>query len=157
MGVNEFIQIGNIIKSMRILSNYSQKEMASMLGIPPTTYSGYENGHREPPKEIIDKIANIFCLDSSGLIILGTLVNKAVQDTLNNISKEAKAREIVDNFISMNNLLNELNLDLGLDFLRLFMTEFFKKNYHNEKDSKELNKAIENELVKRKIKSLEDI
>ena len=56
MGVNDIVNIGNIIKTIRILFNYSQKEMAEKLGIAPSTYSGYETNYREPSKEIINKI-----------------------------------------------------------------------------------------------------
>ena len=61
MGVNEFIQIGNRIKEARLNAEpkISQKEMAEKLKIPVTTYSSYENNHREPNADIIQKITEI--------------------------------------------------------------------------------------------------
>lgn len=57
MGVNEILNVGNRIKQCRIKAGYTQKEMADRLGIPKSTYSNYENGHREPKKEILEKLA----------------------------------------------------------------------------------------------------
>lgn len=61
MGVNDFIKVGSRIKEARLNHNpkISQKEMARLLDIPVPTYSGYENNHREPNKETIEKIADI--------------------------------------------------------------------------------------------------
>lgn len=61
MGVNDFIQIGSRIKEERLKAEpkISQKEMAELLHIPVTTYSSYENNHREPNSDIIKKITEI--------------------------------------------------------------------------------------------------
>lgn len=59
MGINEYIKIGSRIKQLRIEKGISQKDMASMIGIPVSTYSNYENDYREPKAEIIDKIASV--------------------------------------------------------------------------------------------------
>ena len=63
MGINEFIQIGNQIKKMRVEKGYSQKEMSKITGIPYSTYSNYENNNREPNAEQLKKIAK--ALDAS--------------------------------------------------------------------------------------------
>ena len=58
MGLNEIIQIGNVIRELRVRKGYSQKEMSELTGIPYSTYSNYENNNREPSKEQLQKIAN---------------------------------------------------------------------------------------------------
>lgn len=70
MGVNEYIQIGSRIKEERLRTTprISQKEMASLLGIPVSTYSGYENNSREPSLPIITKVAEILNIPITNLI-----------------------------------------------------------------------------------------
>lgn len=58
MGLNEFIQIGEKLKQARIAAGYKQKDFAKLLNLPISTLANYENGHREPNKEIIEKIAS---------------------------------------------------------------------------------------------------
>lgn len=60
MGINDFVNIGSKIKKERIEKGLKQKEVAQQLGIPISTYANYENNHREPPKEIIQLLANLF-------------------------------------------------------------------------------------------------
>lgn len=48
------------IKNLRLLFNFTQKELADKLNIRQNTYSQYENGRREPSIEILIKLAEIF-------------------------------------------------------------------------------------------------
>lgn len=57
MGVNDFIKIGDKIKQLRQEKKISQKDMSKILGLNASTYSNYENNHREPGSDIIVKIA----------------------------------------------------------------------------------------------------
>ena len=59
MGVNEIIKVGNNIKSLRKKRGLTQKHMASLLNIPSSTYSNYENNNREPSKDILFKVAKV--------------------------------------------------------------------------------------------------
>lgn len=68
MGVNEYIQIGERIKSLRKIRGIKQKDMADMLHLKNSTYSNYENGHREPPFEIILESARILKVAASDLM-----------------------------------------------------------------------------------------
>lgn len=68
MGVNYFINIGNKIKQARTNYGMKQKELAAHLDIPISTLANYENGHREPSKEIIENIAHILNIEVSDLI-----------------------------------------------------------------------------------------
>lgn len=51
--------IGKILKKIRLDSNFSQKQLASLLKVDQTTLSGWERGYREPTFENIQKIANL--------------------------------------------------------------------------------------------------
>ena len=44
------------LKEARIKSNYTQDQLAEILGIGKSTLSGYENGNREPTISTIAKI-----------------------------------------------------------------------------------------------------
>ncbi|WP_405726654.1 helix-turn-helix domain-containing protein [Anaerotignum sp.] len=70
MGVNDFIQVGSRIKEARLnhKPKISQKEMARLLEIPVPTYSGYENNHREPNRDTIEKIAEILGVSVESLM-----------------------------------------------------------------------------------------
>ena len=48
------------LKKLRKDRNLTQVRLASLLGIPQSTYSGYEAGSREPDIEMLDKLANYF-------------------------------------------------------------------------------------------------
>lgn len=68
MGVNDYIQIGSRIKEARIAAKLQQKEVAKILKIPVSTYSGYENNHREPNTETLGRIAEALGVSVDWLI-----------------------------------------------------------------------------------------
>jgi len=45
---------------LRLAHGLTQQELAKHLGISPVTISGYENGHREPTIEMLERIADYF-------------------------------------------------------------------------------------------------
>jgi transcriptional regulator with XRE-family HTH domain len=51
---------GKRLNQLRDKLGLTQKELSSRLGIPRTTYSGYENGSREPDHQTMEKFANYF-------------------------------------------------------------------------------------------------
>ncbi|BAK94159.1 helix-turn-helix domain-containing protein [Tetragenococcus halophilus] len=46
------------LKTLRKKSGYTQEELAEKLGMPKTTYSSYEQGHRTPSVETCKVIAD---------------------------------------------------------------------------------------------------
>ena len=56
------------LKALRIKHRMLQKDMAKKLGITASAYGFYEQGKREPPIEIINKIANIFDVSTDYLL-----------------------------------------------------------------------------------------
>jgi transcriptional regulator with XRE-family HTH domain len=68
MGVNEYIQIGSKIKAIRTERGLKQRQVATDLNIPYSTYSNYENNNREPSLYIITQIAKYFDVTIDELI-----------------------------------------------------------------------------------------
>ncbi|MBI5978346.1 helix-turn-helix transcriptional regulator [Clostridium perfringens] len=60
MGINDFIKIGNSLKEIRKNHSLTQEEMAKALNIPRSTYANYESNKREPSKELLEKISEVF-------------------------------------------------------------------------------------------------
>lgn len=58
------------LKKIRIQRGFSQKQMAELLGIAPSTYSLYESGKREPDVSKIHSIAKILHV-SGDLLLFG--------------------------------------------------------------------------------------
>lgn len=68
MGVNELIKIGSRIKQVRNQLGLTQQMVADSVGVKLSTYSNYENDNREPPAEVIEKIASCFGISPFQLI-----------------------------------------------------------------------------------------
>ena len=58
------------LKTARLNLNYTQQQVADLMGITKSTYCGYETGKRKPDVEKIKLLANI--LQTSGDILLET-------------------------------------------------------------------------------------
>lgn len=69
MGLDDLVKIGMRIRVERQKRDLKQKDLAEKLGIPVTTLSGYENGHREPPQEIITAVLKLFDMNIYDLIL----------------------------------------------------------------------------------------
>lgn len=59
------------LKELRIENNYTQQQMAEMLGVRQQSYARYENNAGEPNLETVVKLCAIF--DVSGDYLLGIL------------------------------------------------------------------------------------
>lgn len=69
-----------ILKKLREELNYTQAQVAQMLGVQRPTYSRYENNERQPDNETLKKLADIF--DVSVDYLLGrTKERKATEST----------------------------------------------------------------------------
>lgn len=58
----------NRIKELREESNLTMRDAAKLVGIPYTTYVGYEKGEREPNSEMLIRIASAFKVSVDYLI-----------------------------------------------------------------------------------------
>lgn len=73
MGVNEILKVGNNIKTLRKEKGLTQKDMASLLNIPCSTYSNYENNNREPGKKLLFQICDILDVNIYDLLDLNRI------------------------------------------------------------------------------------
>ena len=62
------VSIGENIRKARIKRGLSQEELARAIGITKSTISKYELGHREPPLDTIQKIADVLFVSFLDLI-----------------------------------------------------------------------------------------
>lgn len=145
MGVNDYINIGNIIKTMRIIFKYSQKEMANKLGIAPSTYSGYETNYREPNKNMIEKIAEIFGVNSCDLILLGAFINIANTRLNKSIIQkyEFSKEDAIQELIALDNILKNMGLETDFNIFDSFYTELCNSS-KNETAESILLKVVQN-------------
>lgn len=61
------------LRDLREDRDLTQKELAAFLHIRQNTYSQYENGHRQPPNEVLIKLSYFY--DTSVDYILGITDN----------------------------------------------------------------------------------
>lgn len=54
--------IAEMIKEMRKVKGYTQKQVADFIGVPQTTYSGYEQAKNETPAEILVRLSFLYDL-----------------------------------------------------------------------------------------------
>ena len=57
------MSVGNKIKHLRIIHNLTQKELAEMIGVKPSTICKYEHDKRDISLETLKKIAEILHCD----------------------------------------------------------------------------------------------
>lgn len=113
--------LGDKIKQIRKDKNISQKEFAKILKIPVSTLANYENNHREPSIDMLNKIAESLGVSISELAgtkknILETAINLLLEEgfTIEKISEETKIP-----IIEINNILNKKNSSIE-NYLKLF-------------------------------------
>lgn len=62
------MSLGQMMKDERKRLSLSKAEVARRIGIPYTTYNGYETGARDPKPDMIVKIANVLEVDANRLL-----------------------------------------------------------------------------------------
>lgn len=73
------------LKDLRKINNLTQGDVANMIGLPRSTYSGYEKGTREAGYEVLIKLANLF--DVSIDYLLGITEKKTTYQIEKNVYK----------------------------------------------------------------------
>lgn len=56
------------IKDLRTKQHYTQKDLAGLLDVKPTTVSGWELGRNEPSIDMINKLASLFSVSTDYLL-----------------------------------------------------------------------------------------
>jgi len=83
MSKNKLTTFGETIKQLRLYNMLPQRKVAAHLDIDTSLLAKYERNVRQPSKELILKIAELFKVDSQ------TLISEALTDKLaNQILKE---------------------------------------------------------------------
>ena len=62
------VMLSKRLKELRIENNYSQYEIANLIGIAQVTYSHYELGRRSISMQILVKIAKIYNVSTDYLL-----------------------------------------------------------------------------------------
>lgn len=76
------------LAALRDKKGLSQKEIATRLGMARTTYSGYENGSREPDLKTLNKIAEFYEVNVDWLVTgTKTAMNEEDKKLLKNFNK----------------------------------------------------------------------
>ena len=107
--------LGGNLKKVREANRFTQDQLAEFLRINRSTYSNYETGEREIPLELLEKTANLFGVDmylfyeDDQAIVENMLACSFRVDNLNSADMEeiAQFKNIVKNYIKINNLLTE--------------------------------------------------
>lgn len=87
--------LGQRLSALRGKSGLTQKELSSRLGMARTTYSGYENGTREPDHQTLQKFAAYFGVTTDYL--LGVDREKdAVDKLIDYLDHELTDEEIIE-------------------------------------------------------------
>lgn len=78
--------LGENLKTLRRLRNLSQEEVSVMLGIPRSSYSGYENNVAEPSAALLIKISEVFRVTLD--LLLKEDLNSMSEKVLNELDKQ---------------------------------------------------------------------
>ncbi|QVK20767.1 helix-turn-helix transcriptional regulator [Mycoplasmatota bacterium] len=77
------MKINERLKHLRKSRNYTQRQIAKILGMTHSGYSKYERGERDPGLEVIVNLANIYGIPPGVIFVLGTSIDIDEQQNLN--------------------------------------------------------------------------
>lgn len=69
MSIATLMTFGERLRKLRELRDWPQRKVAASLDIDTSLYAKYERDERQPSNDIIVKIANLFVVDYSDLIV----------------------------------------------------------------------------------------
>lgn len=113
--MDERLIIAKNIKLMREVSDFTQENIASFLGINRSAYSNYELGTRELPLEYMEKLADLYGCDAYTLyeenpdVVKNMLTTAFRVDNLSadDMAQVAAFKRMVKNSLMMDNLLSK--------------------------------------------------
>lgn len=80
------MEMGDRIKKIRISKKISQKDLAKTMKIPVSTLANYENNHREPNLETIEKIAAALEVSAMEILFDSLEVEKNIDESFSIIN-----------------------------------------------------------------------
>lgn len=93
---DDYREFGTRVTECRRKMRLSQQEAAELLGMPQSTYAGYESGARRVPLSVIKQLAEFFGVTPDHLILGDTELIAAHFDGTEFTSEERKE---IDNYI----------------------------------------------------------
>jgi Predicted transcriptional regulators len=105
--------VGKNLKEFREYNKFTQEQVADFLKLNRSTYSNYELGVRETPLDVLEKCANLFGCDLSLFFeenqdVVKEMLTPAFRIdniTASDMDEIAKFKNIVKNYLKLNNLL----------------------------------------------------
>ncbi len=105
---------GLIIKGLRDKYGYTQDKVADFLGIKREMISFYENGERETPLEVLEKLSDLFGVELEVFFTenieeaLAEVVFAFRKDDDNDMESMAAFGKIVKNYLKIKNLYGDI-------------------------------------------------
>lgn len=159
------MSIGENIKKYRKALNISQKDLANKLNMPISTLANYENDHREPNIDVLNKIASVLGVTINDLAgNKKTLTQQLIEEALKDLTIDELSKETNIPIKEIEGMLNNKSFSIG-NWKRLLkhcgatpeqIAEIFTNDmcinaiYNNDGNNKELNtlkKMIFNETL----------
>ena len=78
MQIHENEIVGKNLKYLRGLNNFTQEMTADALGIGRSTYDNYENGRREAPMSVLERVSDLFGCELQQLFSTEEPINTGV-------------------------------------------------------------------------------
>lgn len=127
--IKKLLNVGNILKKLRLETGQNQTRFAEKLGISRSTYSNYENGNRVPDIETLMKIAKILDIPLKALLGLDdvSLFRRLEDDTFYDITKEIYLKKIKEDKYSFNDIAEKIGFK-AVD-IKEFLGDPFIENY----------------------------
>lgn len=109
--------VGDNLKKIRELSNFTQEQVAKSVGIERSAYSNYEGGTREVPYEVLENLSNLFGCEPFLLFeehveaqneILATAFRMSDLEE-NDLREVAHFRDIVKSYLKMERIAKHEN------------------------------------------------
>lgn len=108
------MNIGENIKKYRKALNISQKDLAKKLNMPISTLANYENNHREPNIETLNKIAVVLGVTINDLVgSKKTLTQQLIEEALKALTIDELSKEINVPVKEIESMLNNKIVSMG--------------------------------------------
>ncbi len=132
------MSFGKRLKLLREQKNLSQRDLAKILNMAPSTLAMYEVDKREPDFSTIKKLADFFNVTTDYLLGRTDICNANKADEDANIDDQLQPKELEKILKEANIMFDGTPLDENdrediLDFLRIAMRTIKKRKQHGEK------------------------
>lgn len=113
------MQLGENIRLFRQAANYTQKQLAQKCGVAEITIRQYENGKREPKKEMIERIA-------AALNVSPVLLYMSSDIKMKRVNKDGSLTTVASGPIEINSEWRKMQHTVD-EFIQNSPTERYKK------------------------------